>query len=169
MSSIIKYTDGPQHTVTAKQHFNIPKYHLKHWDNLENLKSAGKQAMCTDPIKYPNSPIAGKNGTYNKPAPIYLGFGNFNLPRGTVIEKAIVHYAHCIYAITSNPQSKDYPSFNGPTISFYNESTEAGASTLPKFIGKAPTSTYTHYTQEVTGLKTEHVMSCRIWTYYFLS
>jgi hypothetical protein len=159
MSSIIKYTDGPQHTVTAKQHFNIPKYHLKHWDNLENLKSAGKQAMCTDPIKYPNSPIAGKNGTYNKPAPIYLGFGNFNLPRGTVIEKAIVHYAHCIYAITSNPQSKDYPSFNGPTISFYNESTEAGASTLPKFIGKAPTSTYTHYTQEVTGLKTEHVMS----------
>ena len=35
-------------------------------NNLENLKSAGKQAMCTDPIKYPNSPIAGKNGTYNK-------------------------------------------------------------------------------------------------------
>lgn len=163
MASIYKYSDGPQLTWTAKQRLNIPEYHLKHWDKLVNLTAGNKEALCTCPSLYPSSPLAGKNGTYNKPAPIYLGFGNFDLPNGTVVEKAILHYAHRVYAYEKdvpNPSSvKDYPSIAAPTISFYSDNSEVGKITLPSAKGDAPPIYYKYFTKTFTGITTDIVNS----------
>lgn len=146
---IKKYPKFADLTYTGKQRLNVPKYHLKHWDDLSNLTRTGATAICT---KSPNSPIATKSGTYRKPAPIYLGEFDFKIPNGMKIEKIVIHYAHQIFTGTGTTKQKDYPAFGGPMIYCYNENTNKGLVKLPSGRGNAPTSAYTHHTLEFTNI-----------------
>lgn len=95
----------------------------KSWDDLNNLKEANKRAQCRNPDNTSTPTIAGRNGTYKRPAPIQLDGFTFDTSNMYNVEKVVVHY-------TSGKWINNgyYPEFAGATFTLLgaNVSSQVG-------------------------------------------
>lgn len=121
------------------------------WYNWENLTKTGAVATCGQWTTNINStlPIAGKNGTYNRPGYLKITKFGFDLPNGTVVEKVIVHYAQQKTTLSSSKGIPTYPIFNGATFTLLNTGKTA--------VGVPVPIEYTHSTIEFTGVTIDQI------------
>ena len=158
MTSITQVATDVNHTLTTRELFNTPRYHLKGWDDLEKLKTDTGIATCakvSDSGKV--TTIAGKNGTYNKPGSIYLLFPIIDkIPKSAKITKLTLHYANQVLN-AQNKTTGSLPAFAGPKIRLYSSKEYKGEKRFAQKTGVAPTSTYTYHTMEFTNFETSDV------------
>lgn len=133
--------DYPAGTVFGYQ--NGSNY--KSWDDLDNLKTAGGIAQCRNPNNTDTPTIAGRNGTYKRPAPLeFTGFA-FDTTDMYNVEKVIVHYTQGKFI-----NNGYYPEFGGATFTLLgtNTTSQTGAA-IPAVDSN---NNGTHYTLTFTGI-----------------
>lgn len=122
MASLTSYATSINYTPGTN--FESSSNICKSWDDLNNLKNSNGVAQCRNPNNTSTPTIAGRNGTYKKPAPLdFTGF-NFDTTGMYNVEKVIVHYTHGKFI-----NNGYYPEFGGATISLINTNTNSQVGT----------------------------------------
>lgn len=115
----------------------------KSWDDLNNLKNENGVAQCRNPDNTETPTIAGRNGTYKRPAPIEFSNFNFDTDNMYNVEKIIVHYTHGKFI-----NNGYYPEFGGATFTLVGTNTDSQTGTAIPAVdnnnnGKSYTLTFT--------------------------
>lgn len=143
MASVNSYASNIEYT--AGTNFQSSSNICKSWDDLTNLKTAGGVAQCRNPNNTSTPTIAGRNGTYKKPAPLdFTGF-SFDTSNMHTVDKVIVHYTHGKFI-----NNGYYPEFGGATITLLNTNTDSKIGTAVP--AAADLNSGTSYTVEFTGI-----------------
>lgn len=137
MTTKTVYPIEVDHTYTAKQHFDIKKYHLKKWGGFDTMKKPDGKITCGTG-NYPK--IGSKNDLFNKPAPVYVNFGSLNIPNGSKLGTVKLHMNQNTICTKSDKKSSNYPSFGAPTIKSYNKEIENNQVKAEVVTGIAPTA-----------------------------
>lgn len=133
MSSTIKYANKVE--IPASSISN----HYKQWKDKNNLLGTGYSTCYSR-----SSPLAGKNGTYNTPAPVILTNFGFTVPATANIEKVVIHYNQKKEQLSSPIGQTAYPAINAPKITLLNSGGLYAT-------GTAVPTNYTTYTKEFSG------------------
>lgn len=129
----------------------------KSWDDLNNLKTANGVAQCRNPDNTETPTIAGRNGTYKRPAPIEFSGFNFDTSNMYNVEKVVVHYTHGKFI-----NNGYYPEFSGPVFTLVGTNTTAITGNPVPAVDN--NNNGTHYTVTFTGINVDQLnnMSLRM-------
>ena len=117
----------------------------KSWDDLNNLKTSGGKAQCRNPNNTDTPNIAGRNGTYKRPAPLeFTGF-SFNTDNMYNVDKVIVHYTHGKFV-----NNGYYPEIGGASFTLLGSNTNSQTGTAVPAVDN--NNNGTHYTLTFTGI-----------------
>lgn len=133
MVTIRKYANNI--TQTTGLYTTTKKYRAWSYGFITALKKDNSWATCGGTTEY--TAIGGKNGTWDKPAPLTFKNFNFNIPSSAKITNIKIGYTH-----KKNKIGGAYGSFNAPTITILNVSNVKGKGYAVSYNSKSFTTNF---------------------------